>query len=487
MKQYQKLFSLLFVIILLFSLAACAGLPDSGSPLPETTTDTTPETTEETIPQWSPYKGQSSRGYVYYYESGRNRDWEEDIIYMADNYTWDYAQLTSFDSRIEWPGDVEYSDQFYNEELRETFLAEINALILRIPELTDNEILYELQRIVALLHDAHSSIYLPAADSVAASFQPFYVDGELDVRAVYLPEQYRHVMFGKLTAINGFTVEEVMEKALPYLSYENEYWAVNLMFGIFGPEYAANPEFLQIIGISPKGAEGVTYSFLTEGGQAVDVELYPLSSPKMYGQSMIPGYTCNWVYELMYRDRQDRMYWHEEIAPGTVYIRINEFEEDPNYTFLTLGNEILAQDRDRGGTRKVIVDVRDNPGGYQFLGYGQLITVLQRMDVQNIYVLIDGNTFSNGIIMAGSIKREIPEAIIVGTPGGQPANFFAGMYDGDYVMPNCGVICRIPTAWIVSLPDFEGEALMPDVVVWPTLADYKNHTDTILQAVLRMP
>lgn len=481
MKRFQMLLCLLLSLML---LTACAA-PAMDATQPTTTAAATEATTEATEPQWQPYTGQSSRGYVYYYqEEGRERDWEEDILYLADSYTWEYGQLSQFAFRIEYPDDVEYSEEFYDPELRQTFLDEINGLIPQIPELTDDEILYELQRIVCLLNDAHICIYLPESELFPIGFHVFYEEEQPAVRAILLPEAYVDWLYAELVAINGYDMAQVEAMMAPYNSHENRYWLYELLYNAAYNGTAITLMDLQAAGIVAKDSDDAVYTLQNEAGETVDVALSALTYSQ-YGKQDLVYHMPTEAYSTEHAN-SDSYYWHTLLERDTVYIRINQFEEDPEYTFLTLGNEVLAGDRERGGTKNVIVDIRDNPGGYAFLGYNELITVLQRMDVENIYVLINSNTFSNGIIMASSIRREIPEAILVGTPGGQPANFFAGMSDGDFVMPNCDVIFRMPTCWNAPLPDFEGDALLPDVTVWPTIEDYQQNRDTVLEAVLNM-
>ena len=139
------------VVFLLFFLWGCQKPVEETQPttLPTTPTQaTTVPTTAATEPQWAPYTGQL-RGYVYYYEDGRERDWEEDILHMAGVYLGEvYANghplLTDMEFQTMFSMDgmpVEYRT-FYDEAMREVFLQAINDLIPQIPELKDYEILF---------------------------------------------------------------------------------------------------------------------------------------------------------------------------------------------------------------------------------------------------------------------------------------------------------------------------------------------------------
>lgn len=462
---------------LLCLLSACTPAAPQETTLP----------TETTGPEalWESFTGKR-KGYVYLHSEERNRSWEEDILYMADSYLSDYALLTHFPYRIEWPDDVEYSDCFYDPEFRAGFLEEVNAMILDIPEMTDTEILWRIQKLIATFGDAHASIYLPDTNYFPIHFMPFFSEEGVSIHAIALPDTYQDQLFWELKEINGYTVEEIIELLRPYASYENEQCLIHQIFGMNGG-YIMREDILKIAGILPEDSDTLEYRLLSSFNGVMTFTLDSLSMTQ-FRKVEYAGHTPGYAYALMNTDRAEKNYWFRHFPEDDmIYIRINEFAENYDYTFLTMGNELLKTAREAGGIGKLVVDLRDNPGGYQFQGYYEFVKVLQRIAPGSIYVLIDGNSFSNAIVMAATIRRHIPDAVFVGTPAGQPANFFAGMQDGDYVMPNSDVTLRLPTTWCCNLPDDENDALMPDVIVYPTLRDYKASVDTILEAVKEMP
>lgn len=492
MKYIRSAAALLLAAAMLLSMTGCLDArkePELSLPTettqPETEPETVPETTEETQPQWTPFTG-TDYNYVYYYEDGREREWEEDIIYMASNYIDDYAAVSRFPFRIEWPDDVEYSDQFFDPELQQYWIDETNDMIMDIPNMTDLEIHYRIQKLVATLGDAHASVYLPKSDYFPICFYPFRTRHGLDIRVVGLPAVHEDMLFSKLYSVNGYTVDQIIEMLRPYISHENEAWLVGSIFAINGSSFIIWEDYLKMAGIMEPDAETVTYTMLSDTSRMLKLELEAVSNLDLSGYT---GQLPTHVNTYMYKDADTKNYWFERLPTNNmIYVRINRFQEQEGYSFLTMGNEILKDVRDNGGyIGKLVVDLRDNPGGYTFAGYHEFVKVLQRVEIGTVYVLVDFNTFSNGIIMAGTIKRMIPDSIIVGTPAGQPPNFFAGMSDGDYTMPNSGTIIRMPTAYNVSLPDYEGDTLMPDIVIYPKIELYMIGVDTILEQVKGMP
>ena len=191
MKRY---IFLVFTLALL--LCGCTG----NEPVP-TTLPTVAPTIATEAPVWEPYSG-SSRNYIYFHTEERDLKWEEDVIYFADNYLEYYPLLTHFPSRIEIDTEVEYSDKFYNPELRRQFIDQINGLIPQIPELTDKEILYTLQRMLAQLKDAHTSLNIEWENLYPIGFQEFEEEGEQVFYVTLAPEKYEHILMHTLSGIN---------------------------------------------------------------------------------------------------------------------------------------------------------------------------------------------------------------------------------------------------------------------------------------------
>lgn len=466
----KKLLSFLLILSLL--LCGCTGQP-------EPTTVPTAQAPTETQSVWIPYDG-TSKNYVYLYEDDRERDWEEDILYFGDVYLKEYPALTHFPSRIDLGIEIVYSDEFYDPQLRQTFLDGINSLIPRIPELSDMAILYEIQRLLALLQDAHTSLWIEGEHGFPIGFQEFYEDGEYVFYVTLLPAEKSHALFTTLTGINDIPLEEVIERLRPYVSTENDYYLLDYLSGGSSLGGLASPELLQAAGI----AEGdtVVYNLMSEIGLPLRLKL----KSQTYEELMeldFTGHTHAGAYPEIYGE-DDAAFFYKWMENDTLmYVRINEFEYMENYTFLQFGNDIIRELREKGGAEKMVVDLRRNPGGYQFYGYSEFINALSRMEFDFLYVLIDQGSTSCSVITAGEIKKAFPDAVLVGTPAGQPANFFAGMNLTDYALPNSGVLCPMPLEYYRVLPDNHDDALMPELTVYPTIRDYLMGIDTILEAV----
>lgn len=430
---------------------------------------------------WEPFTG-AVRLYSYYHEDGEARDWEEDIIHMSELYLDDYTQLTPFPSRVQTRDDVYYDTERYSEELREYCLTRINNLIPRLEGMAEKDILFYLQETVAACHDAHLEVYVNADEFFPLMTEPLYhEDGSYGLYVVLCEQSREELLYTRLTAVNNIPIEEVITLLEPWISYENEYW---LLQRLAYPVLMC-PEYLRQAGIM--GPEESKARFTLESSSGV-VHSVTLTAMDMDAFSACPTYSVamsSWEDHPMNAHKDETNYYFEyNEEQKTVYARIHRFEETPDYTVLQFGNELLALDREQSGIHSLILDLRGNPGGYQSLGFPEFFSVLERMDIGTIYVLIDNGTFSNGVITAGTIDARLENALLVGTPAGQPANFYGSVED--ITAPNEKITFRLPGAWWVIQPENTDPALMPDIQILQTLNDYKNGRDTVLRAVWAM-
>lgn len=446
--------------------------------VPETSV---PETTvpEETMPV-------GFADYECRYTDERDLHWEEDVVYLAKIFLGEnvikghpylidesYQKIT-MDNRVR-------SENFYNEELRIQFIDEINGLIDQIPELTDAEIPLELNRVLALLGDAHSAVGVPYEKLFAIDFEEFYEDGKVVLYTTMIPQTNPELMYARLVAINGVSAEEIVDLLRAYIPSENEYWEVDNLSGIyFSSALIVRAEALRAVGVMGDKAESAVFTLETVSGETVDFSLDALTMDEWYQVPTYGGDFFTWE-TLMYRNYYESNYWYEYLEEeDTLYLRIHRFDEEEENRFDNFCLHLNEYLRDLGGVHKFVVDVRNNPGGYGF--YGPLIDVLNGEFVEDTYILIDGGSFSQAVNAAAHLRAEVEGAQLIGTPAGQPPNFWGGVMG--YEMRNSGTYFQMPNTYALNIEDHEGDTLMPDIIVYQTIEDYMEQIDTVLEAVM---
>ncbi len=422
-----------------------------------------------------PYDG-DSESYVYYYDKGVDRSREEDLLYLAEVYLEGHALLTPEESRVTYREGVAfdgyYTDEMYDPQLREAFLAEVNSLIPRLEEMNKNEYRFALQKLLALLHDAHAYLTVPHEER----FNIAVVEDSGGYYAIFLPQEHEDLLYSELIAINRIPLTEVFEILRPYVPYETEDYFLHYLTDPYYYNMLFCADFLRAAGVMKKREDTAQFTFRTEDGEeTIDIEVQDY-----YGSSFQKTVGAIYYDSPLFQNL-DQNYWHEEME-GTLYFRISSFHQETEQTLLQAGNELLAAANEIGEVEKLIVDIRQNGGGYRMLGYHELINVLKRIGAETVYVLMDTGSFSQAVIFATIVKQDLENAVLVGTPAGQPPNFFGAIEE--YCTPNTDTTFVLATHWMSMWEGYEYDALMSDILVKQTLQDYKDGVDAVLEYVL---
>ena len=476
---FRKIVAIIVTLAIMLPVFACT---------PRQQVEATPKPSavvETKEPNLNPYKGDGSE-YVSIYTDERDKACEADVVKLADVFLNPYnghPKLIDADTTVltyvtpfacEEP-----SKNFFNAALRDEFLQKINKLILSIPDLTDFEIIAGLSETVALLKDGHSSVSLPMKKQFPIEFLllPNETGAELYVNGAEVA--YEDCLTARLDAINGVSTNEIFEKLKPFISYEVEpFFYHQACYSVMGWD------ILNHIGAVDDSGNAV-YSFTDASGNSFDKEIRAVDSQS--GEDIkITRYLAELadVYEddsLIHMYDSDN-FEYKFLNKGTVlYIRIRSLDiddgRDQTYDMFDKINDENKQ------VESIIVDFRHNPGGRPDLA-SALITQLNKYDESvKKYILIDEGTLSAGIATTACLRRGVPNAILVGSPGGEPVSGMfstAGLRELPYfnTIYSCGKDPGVD-CW----PGYKEYTLMPDEIIYQTYEDYLNGIDTVMKAL----
>ena len=470
---------LIFCFLLSLPLLGCQ---EPAEPTTEETIVATDPVTEASEPTWTGYTGPKDE-YIYYYTEGRDLQWEEDVLFFINSHMTDNMLLRNRSFLVNLPGVRTDSANFYDEALRRNLVAAVNTLIPQIAELTDNEILYQIQIMSAMFRDIHTRVWEYGENIYPVFFHAFYEDGQFAFYAVSLLPEHEELLYMRLTAVNDIPLAEVIQRMRSYSCYENEYgFTRNLAAGGSSRELLSRPGALEAVGISEIGDTQVRYTLEDSEGNLHDLTLEVFEDNDF---SRLVGTTPARVLSFSYANAATENYWYStDLAEGILYVRIFSFVPMEEYTYMDFSNDLSLEHRAAGHFDKIVLDLRGNGGGYNDVGWRSIINTLSAMKFEHFYILVDGGTYSNSMIFSSEVAYLVPDVVFVGTPTGQAPGFFAGVYEGDYVMPNSGVEFTIPTTYWQTFEASEENTLMPDVVIWQTLDEYVACKDTVLEYVL---
>ena len=193
------------------------------------------------------------------------------------------------------------------------------------------------------------------------------------------------------------------------------------------------------------------------------------------------------------RTKTQRELWAEAAKRGNyvkalperkaLYLSIDEMDDVEGATFAQLTKEAFAA-MDSAAADRLIIDLRRNGGGNNFLGEG-LRKHVERSWFNmpgRLFVLIGPATFSAAQNLANRLERET-FAIFIGGPSGLSPNHYgdAKLFAG----PVTGLTAMVSTLpWFDSYPQDKRQCIMPDLPVAATFDDWRNGRDPSLDAAL---
>ena len=360
----------------------------------------------------------------------------------------------------------------FHDVPRATFHARAAELADQAPELSRDELVVGLMRLAALpgARDGHTAIY--PFDHHARTLHVYPVrlydfpDGLYVVGSI----SDEDLTGRRVTAIDGTSIEDVVEQVRPLVPRDNESGFRWLL-----PEFVATAEVLRGLGVVE--GDAATFSF-ADGSEAtlLPVEAGEVSST--LGGAPAPLQT---EHDPVWLRSVDVPQWLTTLEDGKVVYLGYRLTTDSTHE---LSERLLALAR-QPSVRRVIVDVRLNHGGDNTT-YGPLLDVLSRPAIERKLVLITGrSTFS----AAGNFVAEVDRgttATLVGEPaGGAPSQW------GDAAsipLGPVGLTLHVATSYWEFGPPGDTRAETPvDVPLEPTAADFFAGRDPVLARALALP
>ena len=479
------------IVLMLAALLLVAGCtPQIATEPTQAPATEEPQLTE--APEFTAHYTDARAKYAYIYENERDRKWEEDVVYFANQLLDPYNGHPMLSDRLTMTTtyndlvarySTTSSENYFDPALKEAFIAGINELIPDIPELSDAGIAFRLQKLIMPLNDVHTGcnfFSLPIKLFPFDMLEPIKIDGAYEAVVFRATEDCRDILGLRLKAVNGVPLDEIVERLTAYVPGETEDCStITIIRG-----YISMPDALREIGVMGDEDTAI-FTFADADGNETTRELTAADEPEPADVVYYRGDEefCPADFRLMSSDKSVKA-WYKLLSGGeALYFRLNTCMVDDS--FPSLVEEAFAKASETGKLKKVIVDFRHNGGGYLDLYEGFLpLANAMRDSGAELYVMIDGLSFSASVGIPSLLKRRIEGVTLVGAPGGQPVRFFYGGYAGSFTLPNSGLYFGYSRIYGDFWPDYGDGALMPDVMAEQTYEDYIAGIDTALNCVL---
>jgi len=325
--------------------------------------------------------------------------WQQDIHYLKERLPKQHANLFLYLPEKE----------FYNS---------IEELEADLPKLSDQQIAWEICRLMSTIKDGHTQVISipfnvpPFQDSHLFPLRLFHFeDGWYVVRA---DKDHAYLLGKKLLRINDVLIDKVEKVVAEYIPGENKYYKMQWAF-----PYLLNAGLLNYKGIISTSKQ-TNFTFQNSAGEETSEMLEPVLAPLYLRWYRA---TRN-MDDLSRRSNLDLNYWYEtDVSEKSIFVQINQVQsQDGRLSLKSFSKEVdsLITNLDIG---RLIIDLRNCNGGDNSR-LAPLVKLVQNPKINKqgrLFVLIGRQTFSGGVSLAAAIERN-SKVVFVGEPAGSGPN-----------------------------------------------------------------
>jgi len=415
----------------------------------------------------------------------------------------------------QWREDLQFAvdtflarDRSFSPATREQFRQAITKLQQTLESKSDEQVIVELARAVALANNAHTRLYLLRNRTELRRYPIrvwWFPEGLYVVRAT--PEN-APLLGARILSIGGRSVQQLKRDVQPLFA-GNDSWRTYM-----SAYTMTSPDILLGLGIiSGNGRTQIEFVSRTGRKEKRDLEPMPLRKTDQPTESwwdLCPTRRRDdgaWVTALslpesrlpLYVQHTERQYWSQYLAQEHLYyIQFNRAGNAPEGASLPeFGRRVLSE-LSSTEARKIVVDVRFNTGGDLSIGrpFINQLGAFAKDHQLKIYVITGRATFSAGIYHAMQL-RQFADAVMVGEPVGDILEIWSE--GGNLLTPNAKLSLhfadRLHSYSPLVRPEFEKYLVKdtdlsvtnpgPDLLVRTNARDYFAGRDPALRAIIQ--
>ncbi|HMC00327.1 MAG TPA: hypothetical protein VKN14_04720, partial [Flavobacteriaceae bacterium] len=341
---------------------------------------------------------------------------------------------------------------------------------------TNQEVLFELEKVIATINDGHTGLFLPFNNSLKHEYIPLSLlslDNALVVKNTI--DKRKELIGLKLKSIDGIEIGQLYSLIKKFILHENKYGQKNLF-----SEYAVNADLLKFVGV-PIISNSVKCLFENPKGKEITAELtfIPKSEYMLLQDNVL--FATSVKDKPLWLNTDLGKYWSEKVN-DLFYIQLNssDIQNKDRDKIESFSKQIIKYAASDSIT-SIVLDLRMNSGGSitnTSSLFRAFVTIDQIYPNKKLFVLIGNKTFSAASVLATLINRET-NAIFIGSPTGGKPNLVGDI--GRIQLPNRKITVRYSRLHIKPSEAWDARpAIFPDFRAPIT---YKNFNESIDPAI----
>jgi len=390
-------------------------------------------------------------------------------------------------------------DRSFSAEARAAFRDRIKSLQQSLRTKTDQQIIVELARAVALSGNAHTRLYL-VRNRTEVRRLPIRVWWFKDrLHIVRATNEQTNLLGCRVLKIGPMDVAAATARVRG-IKAGNESWQryMSAYFltspdVLFGSGVIRSPDQVALTIKCGNELRVVRLAPLPLHRETAPIEAWWDLAPESRNAnaSFVPVLRPDNVPLYLRNTRKN--YWHEYIPEyRAVYLQYNRSQEDRDGVTMKEFTDSLVREVEQQKPAALIFDLRFNTGGDLTVGTPLMKTVAEKLGDIPVFVITSRATFSAGITHVVQLKQWA-RATIVGEPVGDGLDTWSE--GGNLTLPNSKLTVHYANAFHAYskreypdrqiLLDLDVDSVAPDVVVEPSWAQYMQGKDPVLVCCLR--
>jgi hypothetical protein len=379
---------------------------------------------------------------------------------------------------------------FYHAMSAAEFQAAVRKLDASIPSMSTGEIVVGFMRLGAMIGDAHSSVNLDELALPRAPVRFIELDDGVYVEAA--DRAHADLVGAKLLSVGPVDWKKAMAAIDELVSDDAGNDGQKKVFAAHS--YLNTPFILRGLGLSD-AAGHATYTVEKAGRRRTVTLDASVPTPEFSVADLVfDPIPDGWVSARpvgpkvpLSAGHPDKLYWFQPIPEhDAVYVSIRAMIDGPGQTLAVFAQQ-LGEYLKAHAAKRIIVDLRGNPGGDNTLLRPLLLTLI-RSDANHrggLWVLIGPKTHSAAQNFVDRLEN-FADPIFVGAPTSEAVNFYGD--PTEIVLPNSHIGVALSTLyWQDKDPRDQRKATVPEIAVPKTFDQFVTGKDPALEIALAEP